>query len=260
MELNQKIADNYLFADFTISNYHKLLSFAVEHYSFIFFNQESKSESIILRHDLEFSVEIAMKMAQIEAYLGIKATYFVQLHSEFYNTLEKKNILQLNEIKNLGHQIGLHFDSHFWNISNEDELHEKLVFDKEILEKNLNTSIKVFSFHNNNEFTLSCRKETYGGLINVYSDYFRENYDYSSDSLGYWRFERLEDLLMQRKYDKLQVLIHDGMWQEEILPPRQRVFKVIDENSNRLKELYDAHLLKIGQKNIDWNGDINEEN
>jgi hypothetical protein len=258
----ENILLKYKFSDFTITNFKRLLEYAKCSYKFVFFDVKNVAEnnSIILRHDLEFSVEIALKMAQIEADLGIKTTYFVQLHSEFYNIFEKKNILQLNEIKKLGHQIGLHFDSHFWNISNEDELHEKLVFDKEILEKYLDTTIKAFSFHNNNEFTLSCRKETYGGLINVYSDYFRENYDYNADSLGYWRFERLEDLLMQRKYDKLQVLIHDGMWQDEILPPRQRVFKVIDENSKRLKELYDDFLVTVGQKNIDWEGDINEKN
>ena len=258
MNLNNTEARKYFFSDFTITNYQKLLSIASKHYSFNFFEQAIKLDSIILRHDLEFSLEIALKMAQIEESLGIKSTYFVQLHSEFYNTLEKKSILQLLEIKNLGHQIGLHFDSHFWNISSENELDEKLVFDKEILEKLLDTSIKVFSFHNNNDFTLSCRNETYGGLINVYSDYFRDNYDYNSDSLGYWRFERLENILKQRKYDKLQVLIHDGMWQEEILPPRQRVFKVIDNNANRLKQLYDDFLVKVGQKNIDWNGDINK--
>lgn len=251
--------DKYHFPDFTLTNFKKLLTRATQNYSFIFFNEKSKANTIILRHDLEFSVEIALRMAQIEADLGIKATYFVQLHSEFYNTLEKKNVLQLHKIKSLGHQIGLHFDSHFWNISSENELHEKLVFDKEILEKYLNSSINVFSFHNNNKFTLSCRKDTYGGLINVYSDYFRENYGYNADSLGYWRFERLEDILTQRKYDKLQVLIHDGMWQDEILPPRKRVFKVIDDNSNRLKNLYDDFLEKVGQKNIDWKGDFNEK-
>ena len=32
---------------------------------------------------------------------------------------------------------------------------------------------------------------------------------------------------------------------------------VIDENAERLKLLYDNHLTKIGQKNIDWEGDIN---
>lgn len=252
--------DKYFFSDFTISNYKNLLSIALKSYRFSLFDEKSMPKTIILRHDLEFSVEIALKMARIEADLGIKSTYFVQLHSEFYNILEKKNISQLKEIMNLGHQIGLHFDSHFWDICNENELNQYLQIDKSLLELFLGTSIKAFSFHNNNEFTMSCKKNTYNGLINVYSDYFKNNYAYNADSLGFWRFERLEDILSQMKYDMLQVLIHDGMWQEEVLPPRQRVFKVIDDNSFRLKKLYDNHLVLVGQKNIDWNGDINEKN
>lgn len=247
----------YYFEDFTIGNYKKLLSFAGKNYSFSFFDEDYSENSILLRHDLEFSVPIALKMAQIEANLGIRATYFVQLHSEFYNTLEKVNIQDIKEIQKLGHQIGLHFDSHFWNIETEDQLEKYISLDKNILEQYLEVDIKAFSFHNNTDFTLSCRKEKYAGLLNVYSDYFRSHYAYNADSLGYWRYERLEDRLKEVKEEALQILIHEGMWQDEALPPRQRVFKVIDGNAERLKMLYDDHLIKMGQKNIDWEGDIN---
>lgn len=247
---------HYFFSDFTLDNYKKLLILACERYSFRFFDEEYTKSSILLRHDLEFSVPIALKMAQIEADLGIKATYFVQLHSEFYNTLEKQNIQDVKEIQKLGHQIGLHFDSHFWNIKSENQLERYITLDMNILEQYLEVEIKAFSFHNNTDFTLSCRKEKYGGLLNVYSDYFRSYYAYNADSLGYWRFERLEDRLREAKEESLQILIHDGMWQEKEMPPRRRVFKVIDDNATRLKKLYDNHLKKIGQKNIDWDGEI----
>lgn len=249
--------NKYLFSDFTLSNYKKLLTLAHQKYSFVLFNEEWSRDTILLRHDLEFSVPIALSMAEIEAELGIRSTYFVQLHSEFYNTLEKSSICSIRQIKNLGHQIGLHFDSHFWNIQEETQLDRSIEFDKSILENYLETQIIAFSFHNNTPFTLSCRKNKYGGLINVYSDYFRTNYGYNADSLGYWRYERLEDRLTEAKEDALQILIHDGMWQDEVLPPRGRVYKVIDDNAARLKSLYDNHLEKIGQKNIDWEGDIN---
>lgn len=255
-----KITKNdFNFNDFTLSNYRSLLSLALKNYEFKLFNQEFQHKSILLRHDLEFSVPIALRMAEIEAELGIRSTYFVQLHSEFYNTLEKRSLKDIRQIEKLGHQIGLHFDSHFWDIQDEKQLDSCIEFDKTILEKYLNTKISVFSFHNNTPFTLSCRKDKYGGLLNVYSDYFRERYAYNADSLGYWRYERLEDRLRDAKEDALQILIHDGMWQDEVLPPRRRVYKVIDENAARLKRLYDEHLTKIGQKNIDWEGDVNGE-
>lgn len=242
---------HYFFSDFTLDNYKSLLLLAKEKYNFCFFNEHNSSKHIILRHDLEFSIPIALRMALIEAGLGIKATYFIQLHSEFYNTLEKESIKSINEIQKLGHQIGLHFDSHFWNIQDESDLGKSIEFDKSVLENYLGNKIKVFSFHNNTPFTLSCRKEKYGGLINVYSDYFRTYYAYNADSLGYWRYERLEDLLKEAKEDALQILIHDGMWQEVVLSPRMRVFKVIDDRALYLKELYDNFLKANKLQNID---------
>lgn len=252
--------NNYFFPDFTLSNYLEILKIGLKNYQFVGFNiEKSKKKRIILRHDLEFSIPIALQMANIEAQLGIKATYFVQLHSEFYNTLEAETIGDIGQIHKMGHQIGLNFDSHFWNIEKEEDLEKKIIFDKEILEKYLNIKVEAFSFHNNTSFTLSCRKQRYGGLLNVYSDYFRENYAYNADSLGYWRYERLEDRLLEAKEDTLQILIHDGMWQVDILPPRRRVFKVIDDRANYLKNFYDSFLKKVGEKNIDWEGDINEK-
>lgn len=247
------LAKKYNFSDFTIKNYRNLLILALHQRSFRFFTDELKDNTILLRHDVEFSIAIAQKMAEIESELGIRGTYFIQLHSEFYNALEKNTVQSINQIIKLGHQIGLHFDSHYWNIESENELENNIITDKQTLEKYTGANVKVFSFHNNTSFTLSCRKNSYGGLLNVYSNYFRNNFGYNSDSLGYWRFERLEDRLNDLKVKNLQILIHDGMWQDEILPPKRRVYKVIDTNAERLKNQYDAFLNKIGEKNIDWN-------
>jgi len=247
------ISQKYYFSDFTLDNYSSLLDIALQNYSFRFFTDELVKNSILLRHDVEFSIPIALKMAEIEAESGIKATYFVQLHSEFYNTLEKESILSFKRILELGHDIGIHFDTHFWNIETEHQLEDCLAIDTNSLERYIGINPKVFSFHNNNLFTLSCRKDTYQGLLNVYSDYFRNNYGYNADSLGYWRFERLEDRLSEAKENNLQILIHDGMWQDEVLPPRRRIFKVIDDRSAYLKELYDSYLEKYKHRNIDWN-------
>lgn len=249
----------YHFSDFTLDNYSRLLSIARDNYEFCFFNESYKSKSVLLRHDLEFSIPIAVRMAEIEAEQGIKSTYFIQLHSEFYNLLERRSFEGIKKIQELGHQLGLHFDSRFWNITDESQLDKAIEFDKDILEKYFDTELKAFSFHNNTDFTLSCRNEKYGGLLNVYSDYFRENYGYTADSLGYWRFERMEDRLLEAKDEALQLLFHDGMWQDEVLPPRRRVFKIIDDNAHFLKQIYDEHLTNIGQKNIDWDGDLNGE-
>lgn len=252
------ISNKFRFRDFTFANYKRLLLLAKEHYEFIFFNGEIKIEnkSILLRHDVEFSVPIALQMAKIENQLGIKATYFVQLHGDFYNALEKSTFRQLKEIESLGHRLELHFDAHFWEITKKDQLKRFLYIDKETFEKYFDSTPQAFSFHNNNAFTLSCEEDTYAKMINVYASRFKTDFGYCSDSTGYWRFEVLEERLKEAKDHILQVLIHDGMWQDEVLPPRRRIYKVIDNHAFFMKKSYDKTLKKFDAKNIDWEGEL----
>lgn len=244
----------YKFKDFTLSNYRKILRIAKSNNKqFRFFNQlDNRDKFYLWRHDLEFSPDIALEMAKMENQEGIKSTYFIQLHSYFYNTFEKEILLAIMNISSLGHQLGLHFNTHFYNIKSENKLDYYIKQDKGILETLLNRKISVFSFHNTNTFLLSCDKEKYGGLINVYSGYFKNEVGYCSDSTGIWRYERLEDRLHENKDNKLQVLIHDAMWQDEVLSPRQRIFKIIDKRAEYLKKNYDDVLKKNGAKNVDW--------
>jgi len=257
----KQISEQYRFYDFTLTNYRNLLSIALKNYSFSFYsrNNSYKTKTIILRHDVEFSVLIALKMAKIEKQLGIQSTYFVQLHGDFYNALESNTFNQLKEIKSLGHELALHFDAHFWGVSKEEELERFLQIDKNTFTTYFDVEPKVFSFHNNNTFTLSCSKETYAEMINVYSKKFKNEIGYCADSTGYWRYEILEDRLKDAIDKVLQVLIHDGMWQDEVLPPRRRAYKVIDDHAAFMKKSYDDTLKKFGAKNIDWEGDINGE-
>ena len=248
----------YRFADFTLENYERLLRLAKEHFTFVKFNEleTAKTKSIVLRHDVEFSVPIALKMAKLEHDLGIQASYFIQVHGDFYNILEKKAFETVLQIQSLGHEIGLHFDAHFWDIKNEDQLENKMLLDKAIFEDYFNIIPKSFSFHNTNDFVLSFEKEKYAGMINVYAKKFKNVIGYCSDSTGYWRYEVLEERLEEATDDFLQVLIHDGMWQKEVLPPRRRVYKVIDDHAAFMKRSYDETLKRFGAKNIDWEGEI----
>ena len=251
------ISLTYRFNDFTLNNYIRLLKLAKKSYKFSFFDNDLfLNRTILLRHDVEFSVPIALKIAKIEHELGIRSTYFVQLHSEFYNALEKRTFTQLKEIESLGHCLELHFDAHFWGVENEVKLEKYLRIDAGTFATYFDKRPKIFSFHNTNKFTLSCEKDSYADMINVYAKKYKQVYAYCADSTGYWRYEILEDMLIEAKEHVLQLLIHDGMWQDEILPPRRRIHKVIDEHSSFMKKHYDEVLQKLGAKNIDWEGEV----
>jgi hypothetical protein len=62
----------------------------------------------VLRHDIDLLPERAPAMAEIEAALGIRATYFVRVHANEYNALSHQNLAILRDIAGMGHEVGLH--------------------------------------------------------------------------------------------------------------------------------------------------------
>ncbi len=241
--------EKYRFDDFTFDNYRRLIRLAKEKgFEFIFHKDEFKNErkDIIWRHDVEFEPDYALRMAQIEHEEGVKATYFFQTHSGYYNLFSRHYTQIFNEIKNLGHHVGLHFDCRYWGINDESQLNEYISFDKECIEKTFGVRIETFSFHNTTPFTHSCLEYQYGGLVNVYASFFKEHYNYCGDSLGYWRFDRLEDVLNDDKVKHLQVLTHDGNWNDEVLSPRKRFSKVMHDHAERLVQAQINDMHRVG--------------
>ena len=229
--------EKYYFDDFTLENYKRLVNLAKEKgFQFILHREEFVQErkDVIWRHDVEFEPDIAQIMAEIEYEAGVQATYFFQLHSSCYNLFDIHYRDVFYRIKDLGHHVGLHFDCRYWGVSDENQLDKYINIDRIYFEHNLGIEIDTFSFHNTTPFTQSCLEYRYGGLINVYSSYYREHYNYCGDSLGYWRFNRLEDILGDENVRHLQVLTHDGNWATEVLYPRKRFAKVIYNHAERL--------------------------
>lgn len=228
---------------------------------------------ILWRHDVEFSPYIALEMAKIEAELGVKATYFFQTHAETYNIFERSVSNIALEVAELGHEVGLHFDSHYWNggkrttecsdagqregtvgtteYTEKEWLEMCIGKDARYFEDCLGIRPRVFSFHCTDAFIKSCEAIRYGGLLNVYSSFFKGKFAYCADSTGFWRYERLEDRLRDTAVRHLQVLTHDAMWSREVMAPRQRVFAAIEERARKTREWYDETLARFGAKNVD---------
>lgn len=69
-----------------------------------------QKKGLVLRHDVDLSLDMALDMARAEYKNNINSTYHVLISSEAYNILSKtsKNILQ--QLKKMNFEIGLHFD------------------------------------------------------------------------------------------------------------------------------------------------------
>lgn len=215
-------------ADFTEGSYRKLLSLAKKNWDFCQYdNIPWRTRFILWRHDVDFSLNRSLSLARIEHEEGVKATYFVNPHSEFYNVAEQAQYWIIQQILLLGHRLGLHFDAAFHNVRNEAELDLLVEHEARGLEDLFGAKIAAFSFHNPVEAHLVYDAEHCGGLVNCYSQRFKRDVAYCSDSNGLWRHRRLHDVLAAASDPCLQVLTHPGWWQEKPMPPRKRVFRCV---------------------------------
>jgi len=246
---------DYNYQDFTDSNYRRLLGVAKRSYEFINvrdYRRDGGGKVIINRHDLDASVHRAAKMSAIEKEEGLSSVYFVYLHSPFYNVFEKDVTVLLKEIAGNGHEIGLHYEPWFYGIDKEkrEEFEQHLIYEKDIIETLLDVKISAFSFHNPDRGGwTSFGDETVYGLINMYSDYFKENYGYCSDSDGHWRYRRLEDVLLKAEEDRLQVLTHPEWWTPDVMKPRDRVLRCAEGRLESSMRQHDDNMETMGRVN-----------
>ena len=238
-------------ADFTVASYKKLITLALLSYEVADYSSINwKKRFVLWRHDCDYSLNRSLALAKIEADLGLKSTFFLNPHCEFYNLLEHSQQALIHEILGLGHDIGLHFDAAFYGTASEDDLNRQVDSEASFLESFLGERPVAFSFHNPTSFNLTCEADTYGGLVNCYSKRFKTEVPYCSDSNGYWRFQRLFDVLEEANSPCLQVLTHPGWWHEKPSSPRSRIFKNIYGRATANMRAYDQSLKEDGRENI----------
>ena len=243
--------NNYIPSEFTLAEFEKLLRLASNHFKFKkYTDPRSNENSILWRHDIDFSLEQAVKLAKIESNHQIQSTYFIHLHSEFYNALDLGSLALIKEIVSYGHALGLHFDIAYYNLQSLKQLNYWLLFEKNILESLFEQEISVFSFHNTSEYSMSFEDEIYAGMINTYSHYFKNQVHYCSDSNGHWRYRKLLDVLSDPSITQLQVLTHPEWWTTEAQMPREKIIQYIDSRRAITLFNYDKALEIAGRINI----------
>jgi hypothetical protein len=244
------VADRYRFADFTEHRYREMLAAARRTYSFEPFGTTSRTHHVLWRHDVDLSPHRALRLAEIEAEEGVRATYFLYLHSELYNLLEADVFARVRRILELGHWPGLHFDPSFYGIQRKHELIEKVGFERDLLAELVGCPVEALSFHNPTAWEHLLEDDRLAGMTNAYGRTISENYDYVSDSNGYWRHSRLPDVLGAAEKRRLHVLTHPEWWQAEPMSPRERLARCIEGRARRSEEWYDNLLDMWDRENI----------
>lgn len=176
-------------------------------YKFYLYNEVDDCERfVILRHDVDFDLDKAVELAQLENKLGVNSTYFILVSTNFYNAFSKSSIEKINRIKSLGHKIGLHFDEQRYKIYSIEDIKRFISYESKILSDLLDEPINVVSMHRPSKLVLENDIEL-NGLINSYSPFFFKKMKYVSDSRMHWR-ENVMDIITCNEYDRIHILTH----------------------------------------------------
>src|SRR5437868_3082979 len=114
-------------SNFTHGHYFETLKkFKSEGYkvlSFEKFLSESEPEKyIILRHDIDLSLDAALRMAELDYEAGCLSTWFFRIHATNYSLFTLNGMKALSRIKQMGHEIGFHYEPSMAYALNEDPL------------------------------------------------------------------------------------------------------------------------------------------
>jgi len=220
---------------YNLSNYSALIKNAkLEGYEFITFDSKILSNNIsgninrsngliLLRHDIDADLVAAVKMASLEAKLGIKSTYFLMLRSPCYNLMSRSGQKLACQLIQYGHQIGLHYDQgHDEQLAIQyDETLDLIQKQASWIEDILSCKIKTVSFHQPSKRILKdgifC-----GDLLNTYDKKLSKIFNYFSDSnrvFPLWRHlncnssqDDFQNVLSENYPLNIQLLIHPMWW------------------------------------------------
>ena len=224
--------------DFTYSAYINMLGIILKRgYCFAnYHNYADFQHPCIMRHDIDFDVKAALRLAELEASFPekLESTFFVWLSSDFYNVFSKETIASLNQILSMGHEIGLHFDETKYDCETPETIVCAVQEEAYILSRMLGIEIHVVSMHRPSKYTLEADL-SFDGLDNSYSRVFRDDFKYLSDSRMHWR-EDAEQIITSRLYSKLHILTHAFWYSDEIVTTREKLLRFI---TNANQERYD---------------------
>jgi hypothetical protein len=175
---------------FTLDHYRELLHAAgAGGYRYAHFDEHPRRGDLLLRHDVDLSLDAALRMAELEAEEGASATYFLMTESVFYNLASKEGVAAITRLRELGHRVGLH------------AVHPNAALDERF--------DPVVAWHNPDPEYMTA---PIPGAVNVMQEGYFDPPTYRSDSNQRWRFGCPHEELRAGGFAWLQLLTHPEIW------------------------------------------------
>jgi len=223
--------------NYTLSNYLQLIErFKVAGYTFSPYSSDGYTrKSVLLRHDIDYTLSYAETFARINAEAEVAGTFFLQLRSRLYNLLDHDVLSAVRRIIDLGQNIGFHVvvDSKFSNI---EELRTYIAAEFALFKSIVPESMPVFAWHNPSILKsegFNFIQAEFPWLINAYGKIGGVNPPYYADSNMRYSFQELCDIA-DRDHPVLQLAIAPMQWCPE--QPNMRDVMV----ANLLRKLKDV--------------------
>jgi hypothetical protein len=176
---------------FDLGHYGEILAAArAGGYRFAPFDGAPQGGTVILRHDVDLSLEAAVRMAELEHEADAGATYFLMTESVFYNLDSGEGVAAIARLRALGHRVGLH-----------------AVYPNAPLDPRFDP---VVAWHNPDPDYM--REPLPDGRINVMQPPWFDPATYRSDSNQHWRSGCPHDDLRAAVFPWLQLLTHPEIW------------------------------------------------
>lgn len=234
--------------DFTLEHYREILARITATHETLSFAQAvplgrdllAKERFVLMRHDVEFSLDDAVTIARADREAGVRSTFFLQLGSD-YNIFENANVPLVAEILELGHDIGLHYDVELLEMSNADptDLARRMIA---LIESFWSTRVWAVSPHMPMR---SGRRLEIPGVVDAYDPLYFTEIKYLSDSTQVWREGVVTSLLDE--HDQIQLLTHEYYWSEEGHPFDVLLLREAWNKYRKLYERAEANILKFRQ-------------
>lgn len=201
---------------FDLGHYRELLEAArAGGYRFSVFEAPPERGDLFLRHDIDLSLDAAVRMAELEAELDVRATYLLMTESVFYNLASSEGAAAMTRLRTLGHAVGLH------------AVHPTVDLDERF--------DRVLSWHNPEPAYMS---EEVPGVVNVYAEPYFSRHLYRSDSNQQWRSGCPHEELRGGSFPWLQVLVHPAIWVYQGTTMGQTMRAMLNaEKARRLEQL-----------------------
>jgi hypothetical protein len=199
---------------FDLAHYRELLDAArAGGYRFAFFDRDPTAGDLLLRHDVDLSLEAAVTLAELEAEEGASATYFLMTQSVFYNLASPVGERAVERLRELGHRIGFHA---LWPQAEADDRFDPVV-----------------AWHNPDPPYM---RDPIDGAANAMEERFSASY--RSDSNQHWRSGCPHGDLRAGRFEWLQLLTHPEIWVYPGNTMRETMLAMLDaERELRLVQL-----------------------